>query len=165
MVVGKIISIFDISVEVILSDSSIKIGDILVDEDGADIFVFDLNSNYIIQGLSELTRFKKSNIEKIGINEARRRKENFEKFTIIVSSMRIDNIVSELVSCSRNKASELELIEEERVLVNYETVLKNSKVVEFGNIVTIRGKGKFIVDGLVRNTRGDRLILEVRKYA
>ncbi|MGN1330368.1 MAG: YlmH/Sll1252 family protein [Clostridia bacterium] len=140
-----------------------KIGDILVDEDGADIFVFDLNSNYIIQGLSELTRFKKSNIEKIGINEARRRKENFEKFTIIVSSMRIDNIVSELVSCSRNKASEL--IEEERVLVNYETVLKNSKVVEFGNIVTIRGKGKFIVDGLVRNTRGDRLILEVRKYA
>ncbi|CDE95046.1 MAG: F0F1 ATP synthase subunit beta [Bacilli bacterium] len=30
MVVGKIISIFDISVEVILSDSSIKIGDILV---------------------------------------------------------------------------------------------------------------------------------------
>ena len=140
-----------------------KIGDILVDEDGADIFVFDLNSNYIIQGLSELTRFKKSNIEKIGINEARRRKENFEKFTIIVSSMRIDNIVSELVSCSRNKASEL--IEEERVLVNYETVLKNSKVVEFGNIVTIRGKEKFIVDGLVRNTRGDRLILEVRKYA
>lgn len=32
MVVGKIISIFDISVEVILSDSSIKIGDILVIE-------------------------------------------------------------------------------------------------------------------------------------
>ncbi|MBP3464436.1 MAG: hypothetical protein J6K45_08215 [Clostridia bacterium] len=140
-----------------------KIGDILVDEDGADIFVFNLNSNYIIQGLSELTRFKKSNIEKIGINEVRKRKENFEKFTIIVSSMRIDNIVSELVYCSRNKASEL--IEEERVLVNYETVLKNSKVVEFGNIVTIRGKGKFIIDGLVRNTRGDRLILEVRKYA
>ena len=33
MVVGKIISIFDISVEVILSDESVKIGDILVVED------------------------------------------------------------------------------------------------------------------------------------
>ena len=33
MVVGKIISIFDISVEVILSDDSIKIGDILKTHD------------------------------------------------------------------------------------------------------------------------------------
>ena len=36
MVVGKIISIFDISVEVILSDSSIKIGDILSVKDDDD---------------------------------------------------------------------------------------------------------------------------------
>lgn len=140
-----------------------KVGDILVDEDGADLFVFDLNSSYIIQGLFGLTRFKKSNIEKININDARKKRENFEKFTIIVSSMRIDNIVSELVSCSRNKASEL--IENERVLVNYETVLKNSKMLSFSDIVTVRGKGKFIIDGLVRNTRGDRLVLEIRKYA
>ena len=33
MVVGKIISIFDISIEVILSDDSVKIGDILVVQD------------------------------------------------------------------------------------------------------------------------------------
>ena len=33
MVVGKIISIFDISIEVILSDDSVKIGDILVSQD------------------------------------------------------------------------------------------------------------------------------------
>lgn len=140
-----------------------KIGDILVDEDGADLFVFDLNSSYIIHGLLGLTRFKKSNIEKININDARKKRENFEKFTIIVSSMRIDNIVSELVSCSRNMASEL--IENERVLVNYETVLKNSRLLSFGDIVTIRGKGKFVIDGLVRNTRADRLVLEIRKYA
>ena len=35
MVVGKIISIFDISVEVILSDDSVKIGDILTVENNS----------------------------------------------------------------------------------------------------------------------------------
>ena len=36
MVVGKIISIFDISVEVILSDNSVKIGDILTSVNKAE---------------------------------------------------------------------------------------------------------------------------------
>ena len=41
MIVGKIISIFDISVEVILSDESIKIGDILRVENSKD-YVFEV---------------------------------------------------------------------------------------------------------------------------
>jgi len=95
-----------------------KIGDILVDKDGADIFVFKLNSSYIMQGLLELTRFRKSKIEEIKISEAKEKIENFEEMSIIVASMRIDNIVAELISSSRNKA--IEFIENERVLVNYD---------------------------------------------
>ena len=46
MVVGKIISIFDISVEVILSDTSVKIGDILtlVDDDSYSFEVVSINN-------------------------------------------------------------------------------------------------------------------------
>lgn len=140
-----------------------KIGDILVDDDGADIFVFDLNADYIIQGLLGLTRFKKARIEKIDANTGRKKKERFEDFTIIIASMRIDNIVAELAACSRSKATEL--IENEKVFVNYESISKNSNLVRYGDIITIRGKGKFIIDDLVRNTRGDRCVLKVRKYA
>lgn len=140
-----------------------KIGDILVDKDGADIFVFKTNLEYIMQGLSELTRFRKSIVEEIKISQARKKVENFEELSIIVASMRVDNIVAELISSSRNKA--IEFIENERVLVNYDTVYKNSKMINFGDIITIRGKGKFIIDALVRNTRGERCVLRVRKYA
>lgn len=140
-----------------------KIGDILVDDNGADIYVFRVNTSYIIQGLSELTRFRKSRIEEIDIIKARKKTNNFEELSIIVSSMRVDNIVAELVSSSRNKA--VEFIENERVLVNYDIISKNSKMINYGNIITIRGKGKFIIDALVRNTRGDRLVVGVRKYA
>lgn len=140
-----------------------KIGDILVDDNGADIYVFRVNISYIIQGLSELTRFRKSRIEEIDIIKARKKTNNFEELSIIVSSMRVDNIVAELISSSRNKA--VEFIENERVLVNYDIISKNSKMINYGDIITIRGKGKFIIDALVRNTRGDRLVVRVRKYA
>lgn len=110
-----------------------------------------------------MTRFRKSKIEEIDIDKSRKKIENFEEISIIVSSMRVDNIVAELISSSRNKA--VEMVEDERVLVNYDVIYKNSKMINFGDIITIRGKGKFIIDALVRNTRGDRFVIKVRKYA
>lgn len=140
-----------------------KIGDILVDENGADIIVFDVNKEFIKQSLMELTRFKKSKIDVIPLEDIRLKKDCFEEISIIVSSMRIDNIVSEIVGCSRSRAEEY--IASERVFVNYETVLKLSKVVSKGDVVTIRGKGKFIIDGLVRNTKNGKSVIKLRKYA
>ena len=97
-----------------------------------------------------------------GLEGIREKEESFEEKTIIVSSMRIDNFVSELVGCSRNKSEEF--IDTERVYINYELVTKNSKVVNTGDIVNIRGKGKFITDGLVRNTKSNKNVVEVRKF-
>ena len=128
-----------------------------------DILVFDVNKEFIKQSLMELTRFKKSKIDVIPLEDIRLKKDCFEEFSIIVSSMRIDNIVSEIVGCSRSRAEEY--IASERVFVNYETVLKLSKVVSKGDVVTIRGKGKFIIDGLVRNTKNGKSVIKLRKYA
>lgn len=140
-----------------------KVGDILVDDDGADIVIFDANVGFAMQALMELTRFRKSMFEKVSIDEIRCKVDNFEESTIIVASMRVDNVVAELARCSRSAADEY--IADERVLLNYEIVLKGAKAVEVGDVVTIRGKGKFIIDGLVRNTRNDRCVLKVKKYA
>ena len=140
-----------------------KIGDILVDDYGADIIAFDMNKEFIIQSLSELTRFRKANIDIIPIDDIKQKIDRFEESTIIVSSMRIDNIVAELAGCSRTNADEY--INSERVFVNYETALKGSKTIFEGDIVTIRGKGKFRIDGLVRNTRNNRFVIKVNKYA
>ena len=61
---------------------------------------------------------KKMNLRKRKTNIFIQRKKtnNFEELSIIVASMRIDNIVAELISSSRNKA--IEFIENERVLVH-----------------------------------------------
>ena len=139
-----------------------KIGDIITVDNGADIIILKENEEYIYENLKLLTRFRKSNISVIDIVDIVVKETEFENFSVIVSSMRIDNFISELAKTSRNKAEEL--IEFDRVLLNYETVAKASKVVKENDVITIRGKGKFIIGKTLRTTKGNKLVIDVKKY-
>lgn len=123
-----------------------KFGDILVKQNGADVIVLKEISEYLKSGIEELTRFRKSKIEIIDIKEVENVETEFEEMKIIISSNRLDNFVSELARCSRSQAEVI--IEEQRVFVNSELSYKTSKKINEGDIITIRGKGKFV---FVRN--------------
>ena len=138
-----------------------KIGDILVDENGADIIIKEDILKFLITNLPQLTRFQKSKIEEIKLEELRKALIQKEKMTITVSSMRIDNIVAELAKCSRNKANEL--LEQERVFVNYEVITKSTKQIKEDDKITIRGKGRFEVKQILGNTRKGRIMVEIEK--
>lgn len=139
-----------------------KVGDILVREDGADIIVEKTIAEYVKQGLSELTRFSKSKFDLIDIQELQKSENKKEELSIIVPSIRLDAIVSELIRNSRTKANEAIL--SGRVFINSESILKNSKAVKPGDIITIRGKGKFEFAEISGNTKKDRFILKILKY-
>lgn len=139
-----------------------KIGDIITVENGADIIVFKENETYICENLKLLTRFRKADISIIKIEDVYLKENEFEELNIIVSSMRIDNFISELAKTSRNKAEEF--IELGRVLLNHEEVLKASKSVKTNDVITIRGKGKFIIGDVVRTTKSDKFVISIKKY-
>lgn len=138
-----------------------KIGDILVDENGADIIIKEDILKFLIINMPSLTRFQKAKIEEIKLEELRKIIIKKEKITITVSSMRIDNIVAELAKCSRNKANEL--LEQERVFVNYEVITKTTKQIKENDKITIRGKGRFEVKQIVGNTKKGRIMIEIEK--
>lgn len=138
-----------------------KIGDILVDENGADVIIKEDILKFLVINLPELTRFQKSKIEEIRLEELRKAIIKKEKIMITVSSMRVDNIVAELAKCSRNKTNEL--LEQERVFVNYEVIIKATKQIKEDDKITIRGKGRFKINKKVGTTKKDRIILEVEK--
>lgn len=140
-----------------------KFGDILVVQNGADIIVLKEIAEYLKNSLQELTRFRKARIELVSINELEISETKFENLSIIVSSVRLDNFVSELAKCSRTRG--IEIIEEGRVFINSILQDKPSKKVNEGDIITIRGKGKFIFDGIERTTKTDRILLNIRKYS
>ena len=139
-----------------------KVGDIFVSNDGADILVLDEISKFLINNISSLTRFSKSKIEKISIENIREKEINKEEFRVIVSSMRLDCVVSELLKTSRGKAEEI--IKEQRVFVNFENVDKLTKQIKENDLITIRGKGRFEIAKIEGITRNERIKLIVNKF-
>jgi len=139
-----------------------KIGDIIVDEEGADIIVKNEMILYLENEIKHLTRFSKSKISVENINDIKMIKKELKELETIVSSLRLDCVVSELVNTSRSKANEI--IKEQRVFINYETEENNSRILKDGDILTIRGKGKFIIDSISGYTRKNRIILKILQY-
>lgn len=138
-----------------------KIGDILVDENGADIIISIDVEKFLLNSLNSLTRFQKASIESIKVEEIRKQQIQKETMKIVVSSMRLDNIVAELAKCSRNKANEI--LSSERVFVNYENVTKATKEIKENDKITIRGKGRFVIKTVVGNTKKGKIMIEIEK--
>lgn len=139
-----------------------KVGDISVFEDGADIIVSKEICEYLINSLKQLTRFKKSIIEEISLDELRTPKIKKETIKITVPTLRLDSVVSELAHCSRTSANEI--IENQRVFINYENETKSSKLLKVDDVVVIRGKGKFIIKEIEGKTKKDKMVVLVEHY-
>lgn len=139
-----------------------KFGDILVEDNGADIIVNTDISEYISTNLLELTRFSKSKIDIVSINDIRNVEIKKEEFKIVIPSLRLDSIVAQLANTSRTKADEI--IEASRVFINYEEQYKSDKQLKEKDVVVIRGIGKFEIDRIEGNTKKNKQIVIVKKY-
>lgn len=139
-----------------------KVGDILVSDDGADILVKEETAETLKQELGTLTRFENARIEIIELQDLREQEIKVEELNIIVPSLRLDNFVSDLAKTSRSKA--VQIIDSERVFINGQSETKASKQVKLGDIITIRGKGRFIVKDFCGSTRSGRTVVKIEKY-
>ena len=131
-------------------------------EDGADIVASFEICEYVVNNLQQLTRFSKATIIELNIKEIREPNVKKEEIRIVVASLRLDAIVAELAKCSRNVANEI--IENQRVFINYENESRSSKLLSEGDVIVIRGKGKFIVKLINGETRKGKLSVTIEHY-
>lgn len=136
------------------------VGDILI-EKGRAVAFFS----------SDIASFVKTQITKIsgagvtvteGFSEPLPGHTGFSDFSDTVASARLDCVVAALIGGSRSKAADL--IEQKLVLLNSVCCDKTVKTVKNGDSVTVRSKGKFIIDSIDGKTKKDRLILKAKKY-
>lgn len=139
-----------------------RIGDIIVYEDEAYVIVLSENAQYIKDSLQTTKKFKKSKIEIIDIVEMKVKKPEFEEIKISVNSQRLDNFISEICKISRSETTRL--IESELVSINCKIETKQTKTVETGDVLIIRGKGKFIVSDFLDINRKGKQVVIVKKY-
>lgn len=137
-----------------------SVGDILVE--AARTVVFFKN---------EVLPFVKANVSKIGkvgvtmqngFAQPLPQGDRLIVATATVSSLRLDCVVSAVANTSRSTANEL--IEAGFVSINSQICEKSTRQLNAGDILTVRGKGKFIINNTEGKTRKDRTVLEFKKY-
>ena len=139
-----------------------RVGDIIVHEDCAYIFVLNENSSYIANSLKDFTRFNKAEISVISYKDVKIKEQEFEEMQFSISSIRLDNFISEMVKISRSKTEELLL--NEKIFVNSKVETKGSKAIKENDILAIRGNGKYIISEFVGNNKKGKMIVRVKKY-
>lgn len=136
------------------------VGDILIEEGRAVAFVADEITDYI---LSQIEKIGRTGVElKKDYKEPLPSRGELREFTETVASLRLDCVVAAAGKLSRNIANEK--ISNGFVSVNSVTVEKSTKFVSDGDILTVRGIGKFIISSSDGRTKKDRVVLKYKKY-
>ena len=86
----------------------------------------------------------------------------FEERELIVPSLRMDALAAKLCHLSRGKAKEL--FASGQILLNGRLCTKESTVPRQDDVIVIRGHGKYIFDGAVRQTAKGNTVIRVRYY-
>lgn len=136
-------------------------GDIIIDNNKYYFYVFSSIENYIILNLEKIGKYK-IYLEKKNIEEFKNYERRYEEITLISSSERIDSIISGLININREKVREK--IKNKEVILNYEIVNNNSKVLRKDDIFSVKRYGKYKYYGVIKNTKKNNYIIKIYKY-
>ena len=136
-----------------------KIGDIIVEEQGAFVFVSDKLLSYVCKEMTQIRRTQVIVCEE-SFSEFHYT-QKYEKITGTVASVRLDTLLSLAFSSSRSRLSPL--IEAGKVFVNGRLISSNGYNVKEDDVISVRGYGKFIYRKVISQTKKGRLLVEIHK--
>ena len=135
-----------------------------------DIFVFEKEAYFFVT--SDMARFIKTNLTKVGsvgvrleevdFNKVKIIEPNFKEITFTVPSLRLDSIVAGAIKESREKTSAF--IKNGLVLLNYLVCENISKEVKEGDIFSIKGYGKFKINEIGGLSKRGKIFVTVAQY-
>ncbi len=136
-----------------------RVGDILVTEDGAFVFLADGMERAL--SLSKIAGCGVSS-EVVSLSEITIPETKFKEYAAVAASLRLDAVVAAALNCSRKQAAAL--ISAEKISVNHKLAVNGSKTASAGDLLSIRGVGRILIDQTGENTRSGRLHLVFKKY-
>ncbi len=136
------------------------LGDILVEEGRCVLFARSEISDFVITQTEKVGRVGVAVTQ--GAQEPLPEERRFEEFSSVVASARLDCVVAAAIGTSREKASEL--VRAGLVMLDHEANTSLSAPVSQGSKLSIRGKGRFVLDRIGPVTKKGRLSIAGRKY-
>ena len=139
------------------------IGDIVISDDKSSVYVVVIKS--VVQYIcAELDRVSK---DKVKVSQVKKsdvpiKEQRFLDISLTIASIRLDALVSGALSISRDKAKKL--ICSGKVQINHAECSICDREFSEGDIITVRGEGKYIVDSFLGKSAKGRYRVVVRKY-
>lgn len=136
------------------------LGDIVINDNIGYLFCLNTIADYIIANLDKIRR---TSVKCSAVNElpAGIIKEPDEK-QLIVASERLDVVIAGVYNFSRNEIKEI--FTARRIFVNSRLCENYSQTAKSGDVISVRGFGRFIYDKPLGVTKKNRLIINVRVY-
>ena len=143
-----------------LQISSTLFSDIILHENYFYFCCLDEISSYIFSSLNQIGK-DKIVLKDQNVSVLKKYKRRYEEKIILVSSTRLDNVLSHLLNCSRKTIDEL--FRDKKVLLNYEIPSKTKKLKE-NDIFSIRKYGKYRYIGIENVNKKGKMYLKIQKY-
>ncbi len=137
-------------------------GDIVKYNSSFYIFLLPHLVDYFKYNLTEIKNNKIELIEE-DISLKDKFKQEYIKKEYIVSSLRIDNVISTITNESRSDV--LLKFENKEIILNYDESIKPTRTLHEQDIFSIRKYGKYKYIGIKKNTKKGGFIIEVLQYA
>ena len=136
-----------------------KIGDILIHEDYVQLVIKSEISEYILMNLTRVGRGKVK-VREISLGELKPGSIEYKDIFATVPSLRLDALMSSAWNLSRSISQGL--VESKRVRVNWEPIERVSKDIEEGDIISVKGYGRFILNSIKGISKKGRVRVELR---
>jgi len=137
-----------------------KLGDIVIKDQDAYLFCHEQMTEFLLQNLD---RIRHTSVKTVYVSDPQELpKPKLKEIRGTVASVRLDAMIGLAFSSSR--ASMLGLIEGGKVFVNGKMVVSNGHPLKEGDIVSVRGYGKFRYEGMGYTTKKGRCSVTVSRY-
>ena len=136
-------------------------GDILIRDKTACVICLTKIADFLMENL---TKIRHTDVRCTHLNDPDlfKLQPKFEEIRVNIASERLDSIVAGFTGISRSHIERL--FSEQRVFLNGRIVQNLSEQPKQGDILTVRGFGKAIYDGISGSSKKGRLYVTLRKY-
>lgn len=136
------------------------LGDIILHENCGYLYCLDSISGFILQEFTQVrhTTVKCEIVEELP--EIAVKKPDIT--SVNVASERLDAVIAAVYKMSRGESQEL--FKQGRVHVNSRLTEDTSHILNADSIISVRGFGRFIYEGIVKETKKGRLFVNVRIF-
>ncbi len=101
-------------------------------------------------------------LKEVPLNTIKDYTKSYESIELIVSSLRIDNVISSIIGTSRENIKKKFLNDE--IVLNYEICHKLNYLLKQSDIFSIRKYGKYKYLGIIKDTKKGNYLITCHKY-